>query len=121
MLQPLFGTTHRHTIQILVIDHGCGSWSRLAGPLGKPDSTPRKTGSNRQGKPDPTVEENHTRPDHLNRVFRIKLYPDPNFSKSGSGNTHRHTECPKSYRKSVLHLLRYTKNLYLSRCSTHLR
>ena len=31
------------------------------------------------------------------------------------------TECPKSYRKSVLHLLKYTENLYLSRCSTDLR
>ena len=31
------------------------------------------------------------------------------------------TECPKSYRKSVLHLLKYTANLYLSRCSTDLR
>ena len=32
-----------------------------------------------------------------------------------------HTECPKIYRKSVLHLLKYTTNLYLSRCSTDLR
>ena len=31
------------------------------------------------------------------------------------------TECPKIYRKSVLHLLKYTANLYLSRCSTDLR
>ena len=31
------------------------------------------------------------------------------------------TECPKIYRKSVLHLLKYTENLYLSRCSTDLR
>ena len=29
-------------------------------------------------------------------------------------------ECPKIYRKSVLHLLGYTANLYLSRCSTDL-
>ena len=27
------------------------------------------------------------------------------------------SECPKIYRKSVLHLLKYTANLYLSRCS----
>ena len=31
------------------------------------------------------------------------------------------TECPKSYCKSVLQLLRYTTNLYLKRCSTDLR
>ena len=31
------------------------------------------------------------------------------------------TACPKSYCKSVLHLLKYTANLYLSRCSTYLR
>ena len=31
------------------------------------------------------------------------------------------TECPRSYRKSVLHLLKYAANLYLSRCSTYLR
>ena len=30
-------------------------------------------------------------------------------------------ECPKIYRKSVLHLLKYTTNIYLSRCSTDLR
>ena len=32
-----------------------------------------------------------------------------------------HTECPKIYRKSVLYLLKYTANLYQSRCSTDLR
>ena len=32
-----------------------------------------------------------------------------------------YTECPKINRKSVLHLLRYTENIYLSRCSTNLR
>ena len=31
------------------------------------------------------------------------------------------TECTKIYRKYVLHLLKYTANLYLSRCSTDLR
>ena len=34
---------------------------------------------------------------------------------------HIYTECPKIYHKSVLHLLRYTANLYLSRCVTDLR
>ena len=29
--------------------------------------------------------------------------------------------CSKIYRKSVLHLLKFTTNLYLSRCSTDLR
>ena len=33
----------------------------------------------------------------------------------------KNTECPKIYRKSVLHLLKYTANLYLSRGSTDLR
>ena len=31
------------------------------------------------------------------------------------------TESTKMYRKSVLHLLKYVANLYLSRCSTDLR
>ena len=31
------------------------------------------------------------------------------------------TECPKIYRKSVRHLLKYTANLYFKRCSTDLR
>ena len=31
------------------------------------------------------------------------------------------TECPKIYRKSLRHLLKYTATLYLSRCSTYLR
>ena len=31
------------------------------------------------------------------------------------------TECPKSNRKSVLHLLKYIFSVYLSRCSTDLR
>ena len=31
------------------------------------------------------------------------------------------SECLKIYRKSVLHLLKYTANIYLSRCSTDLR
>ena len=31
------------------------------------------------------------------------------------------TECPKFYRKSVLHLLKYTANLHLSRISTDVR
>ena len=31
------------------------------------------------------------------------------------------TECPKIYCTSVLHLLKYTENLYLSRCSTDSR
>ena len=31
------------------------------------------------------------------------------------------TECPKIYRKSVLHLLKYIFAVYLSRCSTDLR
>ena len=30
---------------------------------------------------------------------------------------HVPTECTKSYRKSVLHLLKYTANLYLNKCS----
>ena len=35
---------------------------------------------------------------------------------------HIYTECPKSNRKSVLHLPRYIKfSVYLSRCSTDLR
>ena len=32
----------------------------------------------------------------------------------------RSTECPKIYRKSVLHLLNHTANIYLSRCSKDL-
>ena len=32
-----------------------------------------------------------------------------------------HTACPKIYRKSVLHLIKYTANLYLRRCNTDLR
>ena len=38
-------------------------------------------------------------------------------------SNHKYTaaECPKIYRKSVLQLLRYTANFYLSRYSTHLR
>ena len=32
-----------------------------------------------------------------------------------------YTECPKIYLKSVLYLLKYTENLYLSRCSAGLR
>ena len=32
-----------------------------------------------------------------------------------------YTECPKSNRKSVLHLLKYTTHIYLSKCSRHLR
>ena len=32
-----------------------------------------------------------------------------------------HTECPNIYRKSVLHLLKYTSNINLSKCSTDLR
>ena len=36
-------------------------------------------------------------------------------------NVYIDTECPKIYRKSVLHLLKYTVNLYLIRCSTDLR
>ena len=43
-----------------------------------------------------------------NLVFRILV--------NGHG-----TECPKNYRKSVQHLLKYTANLYLSRCGTDLR
>ena len=31
-----------------------------------------------------------------------------------------YTECPKIYRKSVLHLLQYTANLYISRYSREL-
>ena len=31
------------------------------------------------------------------------------------------TERPKIYRKTVPHLLKYTANLYVSRCSTNLR
>ena len=33
----------------------------------------------------------------------------------------RDTECPKSYRKSLLHLLEYKFSIYLSRCITDLR
>ena len=33
----------------------------------------------------------------------------------------RNTECPKMYRKYVLYLLKYTENLYWSRCSTDFR
>ena len=33
----------------------------------------------------------------------------------------RYTECPKINRKSVLHLLKHTEDIYLSRCSTDLR
>ena len=36
-------------------------------------------------------------------------------------NCKNNTEYPKTYRNSVLHLLKYTANLYLSRCSTDLR
>ena len=32
-----------------------------------------------------------------------------------------HTVCPKIYRKSVLHLLKYRFAVYLSRCSTDLQ
>ena len=35
--------------------------------------------------------------------------------------TKLNTECPKIYRKSVLHLLKYNVNLYLNICSTDLR
>ena len=31
------------------------------------------------------------------------------------------TECPKIYRKSVLHMLKYRFVVYLSRCNTNLR
>ena len=31
------------------------------------------------------------------------------------------TECPKIYRKAVLHLLKYRSSVYFSRCSTDLR
>ena len=31
----------------------------------------------------------------------------------------QYTECPKIYRKSILHLLKFTANLYLGRCSTY--
>ena len=31
------------------------------------------------------------------------------------------TECPRIYRKCVLHLLKYICAVYLSRCSTNLR
>ena len=34
---------------------------------------------------------------------------------------HEHTECPKMYRKSVLHLLKYRVTVYLNRCSADLR
>ena len=48
----------------------------------------------------------------LTRRFRIILY-----------NTHYflYTDCPKMYRKSVLHLVQYIANLYLSRCSADLQ
>ena len=32
-----------------------------------------------------------------------------------------HTKCPKILRKSVLHLLKYTANLHLSRCRSDMR
>jgi len=32
---------------------------------------------------------------------------------------HTYTEYPKMYHKSVLYLLKYATNLYLSRCSTY--
>ena len=31
------------------------------------------------------------------------------------------TKCPKINRKAVLHLRKYTENIYLGRCSTDLR
>ena len=41
--------------------------------------------------------------------------------KSTMGYTpHEHTECPEIYRKTILHLLKYAADLYLSRCSTDL-
>ena len=42
-------------------------------------------------------------------------------SKIRLGGRVKHTECPKIYRKSILHILKYTTNLYLSRCNTILR
>ena len=33
-----------------------------------------------------------------------------------TANKYHYTECPKIYRKSVLHLLKYKFPIYLSRC-----
>ena len=51
----------------------------------------------------------------LNLVIRKRAGLDL-FPSESSG-----TECPKIYRKSVLHLLKYRFKVYLSRCSTDLR
>ena len=40
---------------------------------------------------------------------------------STTDQTRRRNKCLKIYRKSVLHLFKYTVNLYFSRCSTDLR
>ena len=49
--------------------------------------------------------------------------PVPNLLKAFVDCTIRYlyTECLKIYQKPVLNLLKYTTNLYLSRCSTDLR
>ena len=44
-------------------------------------------------------------------------YPMVTLEKGSCG----YTECPKIYRKFVLHLLKYKFSVYLSRCSTDLR
>ena len=46
----------------------------------------------------------------------IFTFPKP----PNQGHKQLPTECPKIYRKSVLHLLQYTANIHLSRCSRDL-
>ena len=59
----------------------------------------------------------------INKIFILLCLCSPLISSYSS--THipcaSDTECPKIYRKYVLHLLKYTANLYLIRCSTDLR
>ena len=57
----------------------------------------------------------------LNRLTLQSMCIICNVSASSAGDDGYpdSTECPKIYRKSVLHMLMYTANIYLSRCSTN--
>ena len=52
-------------------------------------------------------------------LYFLKQFFRSAFMKRGSG--YHITECPKIYRKSVLHLLKYKFAAYLSRCCTDLK
>ena len=55
------------------------------------------------------------------RLLGYKVFMANHSTKWSRRQCQIATEFPKIYRKSVLHLLKYTANLYLSRCSTDLR